>query len=74
MKEVLRNVLIFAIAVTGFVTYKGIKGVNSLLKPKPKVYVCAKCKEQILRGTGIRIGNHTICLQCLRKGCSIKWY
>ena len=65
MKDMAKDVLLFTIIALSFATLKIVKGVNYLIKPK--VYFCAKCKSQI-KGTGINIGKHTICLTCFTRG------
>jgi len=69
MKSIAQDVLFFAITALSLTTFKIVKGVKSFLKPRPKVYVCVRCQEQILRGTEIFVNKEIFCLNCfLMKG------
>jgi len=65
MKDIAKDVLFFAIVALGFTTFKIVKGFKSFMKPK--VYDCSKCHSQIVRGTGVRIGKETTCINCWNK-------
>ena len=61
----LKDVILFSIIISGFVIFKAVKGVKTWMKPK--VYTCSNCHEPIIRGSGVRIGKDTICLNCFNK-------
>ena len=66
MKNLFQDALIFTVVVLGFTAFKIVNGVKKLFKPK--IYICSKCKMPIVRGSAIRIGSKSICLNCFTRG------
>jgi len=63
--KMLKDATLFIIITLGFATFKVVKGVSTLMKPK--VYECSNCHEPIIRGSGVRIGKNTICISCFNQ-------
>ena len=64
--RMIKDVILFSIIALGFATFKIVKGINSFMKPK--VYECAVCHSEMRRGSAIRIGKKSFCLNCFNKG------